>query len=79
MSAQQLVSNLVQRTNPMSAAIIAQLIIALGPSAFKLIQDLIAIWDKPSLTVDEVTAICNKAQKTYDEYIAEAATNKGIQ
>ena len=56
----------------MSAALIAQLIIALGPTALKLIQDLIAVWDKPSLTVEEVTKICSVAQKNYDDYITEA-------
>lgn len=62
----------------MSAALIAQLVIALGPSAFQLIQDLIAVWSKPSLTLDEVNAICNKAQQSYDSYIAaaKAAQNK---
>ncbi len=56
----------------MSAALIAQLIIALGPPAFQLIQDLMAVWNKPTLTVDEVTTITNKAKKSYDDYIAEA-------
>ncbi len=56
----------------MSAALIAQLIIAMGPSAIQLIQDLIAVWNKPSLTPDEVKTICDRAQKSYDEYIAEA-------
>ncbi len=56
----------------MSAALIAQLIIALGPPALQLIQDLVAVWNKPSLTLDEVNTICNKAQKSYDSYIADA-------
>lgn len=56
----------------MTAAMIAQLIIALGPTALQLIQDLIAVWQKPELTVAEVTAIVDKAQKSYDAYIAEA-------
>lgn len=56
----------------MSAAMIAQLIIALGPTALKLIQDLMAVWSKPELTIEEVTTIVNKAQKSYDAYIAEA-------
>ncbi len=47
----------------MSAAIIAQLIIALGPSALGLIQDLAAVWTKPVLTSDEVLTICKKLQK----------------
>ncbi len=59
----------------MSAAIIAQLIIALGPSALGLIQDLAAVWTKPVLTSDEVLTICKKSQKSYDDYIAEAKTS----
>lgn len=56
----------------MTASLIAQLIVALGPSALKLIPDLVAVWEKPALTVEEVLAICGKAQKNYDDYIAEA-------
>jgi hypothetical protein len=48
------------------------LIIALGPTALDLIQKLAAIWSKPSLTVDEVVALCAPAKKSYDDYIAEA-------
>ena len=55
--------------------LIAQLIAALGPVAFQLIQDLIAVWSKPSLTPDEVNAIVAKAQKSYDQYIADAKAN----
>lgn len=56
----------------MSAALIAQLIIALGPVALDLIPKLIAIWNKPSLTPEEVTELCSVAKKSYDDYIAEA-------
>jgi hypothetical protein len=56
----------------MSASTIAQLIIALGPVALKLIPDLIAVWSKAALTTEEVLAICAKADKSYDDYIAEA-------
>lgn len=55
----------------MTGAEIAQLIIALGPVALKLIPDLALIWTT-QLTVEQVNAYCNKAQKSYDEYIAEA-------
>lgn len=55
----------------MSGAIIAQLIIALGPVALKLIPELAAIWTN-ALTPEQVNMYCSKAQKTYDEYIAEA-------
>lgn len=56
----------------MSAALIAQLVIALGPTALQLIQDLVAVWSKPELTPEEVSAICGRAKKSYDDYIAEA-------
>lgn len=56
----------------MSPALIAQLIIALGPPAFQLIQDLMAVWSVPTLTLDQVMAITSKAQKSYDDYIAQA-------
>lgn len=55
----------------MTGAMIAQLVLQLGPVALQLIQDLIGVWNK-ELTVDEVTAICAKAQKSYDAYIEEA-------
>lgn len=42
----------------MTAAMIAQLLITFGPQAVGLIQNLIALWDKPSLTVDEVKTLC---------------------
>jgi hypothetical protein len=60
----------------MNAALIAQLIVALGPTALQLIQDLVAVWDKPALTLDEIKSICDKAQKSYDDYIKEAQATK---
>lgn len=56
----------------MNAALIAQLIIALGPVALKLIPELAGLWQKGALTVEEVTAFCARSQKSYDDYIAEA-------
>lgn len=56
----------------MTAALIAQLIVQLGPVALDLIPKLAAIWSKPELTIEEVTALCATAKKSYDEYIAEA-------
>jgi hypothetical protein len=56
----------------MTAAAIAQLIIALGPPALELIPQLAQVWSKPALTVDEVKALCLPARKNYDAYIAEA-------
>ncbi len=61
----------------MTASLIAQLVIALGPSALKLIQDLMAVWSKPALTPEEVTKICATAQKSYDDYIAAAKSALG--
>lgn len=60
----------------MSAAIIAQLIIALGPAAFNLIEQLVSLWSKPSLTVDEVLALTKVARTDYDAYIAAAQAAK---
>lgn len=56
----------------MTPTMIVQLVIALGPAALGLIKDLIALWNKPTLTLEEVNAICDKAQKSYDEYIEDA-------
>ena len=55
----------------MTGATLAQLIIALGPSALELASSLASLWNK-ELTVEEVTPICGKAKKGYDTYIAEA-------
>lgn len=56
----------------MPAPILAQLIIALGPTALELIPKLAAIWNKPDLSLDEVVALCKPAKKSYDEYLVEA-------
>lgn len=56
----------------MSAAIVAQLIIALGPTALELIPKLAAIWNAPALTVDQITELCAPAKKSYDDYMAAA-------
>lgn len=56
----------------MTAATIAQLIIAIGPAALELIPKLTAIWNKDALTLAEVEALCAPAKKSYDDYIAEA-------
>jgi hypothetical protein len=55
----------------MTGAMIAQLIIALGPVALELIPKLIAIWST-QLTVDQVNSLCAVTKKSYDEYIAAA-------
>jgi hypothetical protein len=56
----------------MTAAMILQLVVALGPAALGLLRDLIAVWQKPVLTADEVNGIVSRAQKSYDSYIADA-------
>ena len=60
----------------MPAALIAQLIIALGPTALELIPKLAELWNKPALTTEEVIALCAPAHKSYQELRAQAmATN----
>ena len=61
----------------MSPTIIAQLIIALGPSALQLIQSLSELWSKPALTPEEVKSLCAVTQKSYDAYLAEAPATLG--
>lgn len=56
----------------MPPQLIAQLIIALGPPALQLVQELAQVWTKPTLTTDEVIGICSRSQKSYDDYIMEA-------
>lgn len=55
----------------MTGAVLAQLIIALGPVALDLIPKLIGIWNT-SLTVEQVNTICSVTKKSYDDYIAAA-------
>lgn len=55
----------------MNAALIAQLIIALGPTALDLITKLSSVWGKPELTPDEVRELCANAKKSYDDYRRE--------
>lgn len=55
----------------MTGAVIAQLIIALGPAALKLIPELAKVWTT-TLTLDQVNTYCDLAQKSYDDYIKEA-------
>lgn len=56
----------------MTGAMIAQLVIALGPTALEFIPKLAAVWTKKDLTPAEVTDICKVSKKSYDEYIAAA-------
>lgn len=48
------------------------LIMALGPVALDLAPRLAAIFTRPSLTPEEVLALCAPARKSYDDYIREA-------
>lgn len=56
----------------MNAPIVAQLIIALGPTALELIPKLAATWTKDELTAEEILAMCAPAKKSYDQYLVEA-------
>jgi hypothetical protein len=62
----------------MTAAMIASLLIQFGPPAIQLIQQLVAVWNTPSLSVDQVNTICVTAQKSYDDYIAQAKAKLGV-
>jgi C4-dicarboxylate transporter len=60
----------------MTAALIAQLLVAFGPEAIQLIQELIAVWNKPSLSQSEVMAIIAPLlAKTPQQYLAAAEGN----
>lgn len=62
----------------MTAAIIAQLVIALGPTALELIPKLAEVWNKNPLTPEDITALCAPAKKSYDQYIVEARTRLAL-
>jgi hypothetical protein len=61
----------------MPAAVIAQLLIAFGPSAISLIQQLVSVWNKPTLTPDEVNAIIAPLlSKSAQDYLNAAQGTK---
>jgi hypothetical protein len=61
----------------MPAAVIAQLLIAFGPAAISLIQQLVAVWNKPVLTADEVNAIIAPLlSKSAQDYLNAAQGTK---
>jgi len=62
----------------MSAAIITQLILTLGPTALELIPKLSAVWHKDSLTLDEVNQLCAVSQTSYEKYRADAKSAAGV-
>lgn len=55
----------------MNAALITQLIIAIGPAALELIPKLTELWTKPELSLDEVKTLCAPARKSYEEYVLD--------
>lgn len=57
----------------MTAAMIAQLLLAFGPAAIDLIRQLNQLWSKPELTPEEVDSILAIATKSYDSYINAAS------
>ena len=58
----------------MTGAMIAQLLIQLGPIALEWASDLVDVWSK-EMTPDEVKAFVKAHRKSYDDYIAaERAT-----
>lgn len=61
----------------MSGAVIAQLLIALGPIALDWLEDLAGIWSK-DMTPEEVAAFVKGKRKSYDEYIAAEKIRRGI-
>jgi hypothetical protein len=61
----------------MTPAIIAQLILTLGPTALELIPKLAAVWHKESLTLEEVNSLCAVSQTPYEKYMADARAALG--
>jgi hypothetical protein len=62
----------------MTAGLIAQLILALGPVALELIPKLQKLWTKPSLTDQEVIDLCEPTKIAYDEYIATERASRSM-
>jgi len=56
----------------MTPLMIVNLLTQFGPAAIGMIRDLADVWSKPELTPDEVRTFCDRAEKSYDQYIAEA-------
>lgn len=61
----------------MSPALIAQLVIALGPSAITFIQKLASVWTKPVLTPEEVLEICAATDQSYQQLKLEVKAQLG--
>lgn len=63
----------------MPAAVIAQLLITFGPQAISLIQELIKVWNQPSLTPDQVNAvIAPLLAKTPQDYLNQAKAQAAL-
>ena len=56
----------------MTPALIAQLILTLGPTALELIPRLARVWSKPELSEAEVLELIEPSRKNYESYRAEA-------
>ena len=59
----------------MTAALLVQLLIALGPVALDLAPKLAALWSKPELSVEEIINLCAPSKMLYEDYIAAARAN----
>lgn len=62
----------------MTPAIIAQLVLSLGPAALEFIPKLAALWHKQELTLDEVNQLCAVAQTPYEKYREDAKKAAGV-
>jgi hypothetical protein len=56
----------------MNAAMIAQLIVTLGPVALDLIPKLMNVWHKPELTKEEVLDLCKVSERSYESFVGRA-------
>ena len=61
----------------MTAAMITSLLIQFGPSAIVWIEDLVALWEKPTITVADIQVFMAKAKTPYADYIAAAKAAAG--
>ena len=60
----------------MTAALLVQLLVQFGPGAIHLVENLMSVWTKPSLSPEEVATICSLAKKSYEEYMEEGNASK---
>ena len=62
----------------MTPAIIAQLVLSLGPAALEFIPKLAALWGKQELTLDEINQLCAVSQTPYEKYREDAKKAAGV-